>query len=148
MHTRPPSAHNTYLVFLIVAMVRYPSYFFLLGPIDAKPRLSVLDQKTETSDLMFSPTTKYQFSWPRYHRFGLVSSEHKAKCSAHQILDTAADADHASLTISNQPRGNETLVSRSQISTISTLTGRDLKILGRESCNTRWLDRSVHRIPG
>jgi len=39
-----------------------------------------------------------------------------------QILGTTVDADPASLAISNQPRGNETLV--------STLTGRDLKNLG------------------
>ena len=39
-----------------------------------------------------------------------------------QILDTTVDADPASLAISNQPRGNETLV--------SSLTGRDLKSLG------------------
>jgi nuclear protein localization family protein 4 len=39
-----------------------------------------------------------------------------------QMLETTVDADPASLAISNQPRGNETLV--------STLAGRDLKSLG------------------
>ena len=39
-----------------------------------------------------------------------------------QILGTTVDADPASLAISNQPKGNETLV--------STLAGRDLKGLG------------------
>jgi hypothetical protein len=38
------------------------------------------------------------------------------------ILDTTVDADPASLAISNQPRGNETLA--------PTLTGRNLKNLG------------------
>ncbi|KAI0666300.1 polyubiquitin-tagged protein recognition complex Npl4 component [Trametes maxima] len=39
-----------------------------------------------------------------------------------KILETAPDADPASLTISNQPRGNEVLV--------STLTGQNLQTLG------------------
>ena len=39
-----------------------------------------------------------------------------------QVLETTTDADPDSLTVSNQPRGNETLV--------STLGGRTLESLG------------------
>lgn len=39
-----------------------------------------------------------------------------------KILETTVDADPASITVSNQPRGNETLV--------STLKGRNLQVLG------------------
>lgn len=41
---------------------------------------------------------------------------------ANKILETTVDADPASLTVSNQPRGNETVV--------STLNGRSLQTLG------------------
>lgn len=45
-----------------------------------------------------------------------------------QILETTVDADPASITISNKPRGNETPV--------STLKGRNLQDLGLRSVDS------------